>query len=180
MRPFQRIVLIITSKKKKITGMVIGLQFSSTSSEKFVSHLEWNNNRGAKSVATTHVTIKITNKSERNAAVNGDRIEKQVSRMAMLENDCQRGKGTTLSGKHRKRGEEGKGNRRARLCNDNVRGGTALVNSTRLKWHERGENSDRIARRTRYFAHTHRAAAVVCYYVHIYEVWPGKAPSRSC
>jgi len=50
-------------------------------------------------------------------------------------------------------------NCRARLYNGNVRE-KWLVNGARLKWRERGENSDRIGQRARYFAYMYTRAAV--------------------
>jgi len=88
------------------------------------------------------------------------------------ENDCQRKRDDDDD--DAVAGEERRGMAIVeRLYNDNVRGGTALVNSTWLKWHERGENSDRIARGL-VISHIRTAAraAVARYYVHIYEVWP--------
>jgi len=45
------------------------------------------------------------------------------------------------------------------LYNGNARE-KRLVNGARLKWRERGENSDRIGQRTRYFAYMYTRAAV--------------------
>lgn len=78
--------------------------------------------------------------------------------MILVESSQTSRKGGNVGNVNRRKLGNGR-NCRARLYNGNGRE-KRLVNGARLKWRERGENSDRIGRRARYFAYMYIRAAV--------------------